>query len=270
MSARRRATRLLSAATVATVAVTGLGVLLGPGAAVTSIEKPDGHGSAAPAELAPDVAAEGVADVPAGVAPRTSTVPIPDVAPQAQADFTTGADLPAGSRVFNTASSSTGMALEGGLLGHGPAESSGAAGFVETKLSGKVRSLGARVRFPSVASGSVALVGWQSSLVEADRKGRGTPATGLRLVAGPGHWELSVVNGEVHVIATGVFVLGSGAVSFEIRRDGQQVYVFDPAGAVTVVDDKRVARLAGPWASWGLTETGPEQTPASIEAVWAG
>lgn len=40
--------------------------------------------------------------------------------------------------------------------------------------------------------------------------------------------------------------------------------------SVTVVEDKRAARLAGPWASWGLSETGPEQEPAAIEAVWAG
>jgi hypothetical protein len=31
-----------------------------------------------------------------------------------------------------------------------------------------------------------------------------------------------------------------------------------------------VRALAGRWASWGLTETGPEQNPAAIEALWAG
>ena len=61
-----------------------------------------------------------------------------------------------------------------------------------------------------------------------------------------------------------------GPATFEVVRDGQRLYVVDPTGTVTVVEDKRVEKLAGPWASWGLSETGPEQTPAVIEAVWAG
>jgi hypothetical protein len=116
----------------------------------------------------------------------------------------------------------------------------------------------------------VALVGWQTSLVDADRTGAGTPATGMRLVAAPGRWELTVVDGEVHVIGSGTYLPVEGPATFEVRRDGRTLYVIDPTGAVTVVEDRRVDRLAGPWASWGLTETGPEQVPAAIEAVWAG
>jgi hypothetical protein len=79
-----------------------------------------------------------------------------------------------------------------------------------------------------------------------------------------------VVDGEVHVIGSGTYLPVEGPATFEVRRDGRTLYVVDPTGAVTVVEDRRVDRLAGPWASWGLTETGPEQVPAAIEAVWAG
>ena len=195
---------------------------------------------------------------------------MPEVELQRDADFTDGDGLPDGARVFNTGSNSSGMALTDAGLAHGAAESPGAAGFVETKLKGQVASLGARVRFAAAASGSVALVGWQTSLVDADREGAGTPATGMRLVASPGRWELTVVDGEVHVIGSGVYDVAEGPATFEVVRDGQRLYVVDPTGTVTVVEDKRVEKLAGPWASWGLSETGPEQTPAVIEAVWAG
>jgi hypothetical protein len=261
VSVRRLAVRLLGGATVATLSVTGFGVLLapaapGPGQASTEKEQP----------AAVDVAT----DVPADVSARAASVQLPEVRRQRHADFSGGDGLPGGARVFNTGANRSGMALAGGLLVHGAAESPGAAGFVETKLAGDVQILGARVRFPASASGSVALVGWQSSLVDADRKGEGTPATGLRLVASPGRWELTVVDGEVHVIGSGTYAPSAGPATFEVRRVGRRLYVVDPTGAVTVVVDKRVARLAGPWASWGLSETGPEQVPASIEAVWAG
>ena len=121
--------------------------------------------------------------------------------------------------MFNTGSNSSGMALTDDGLGHGAAESPGAAGFVESKLNGQVARLGARVRFAAAPSGSVALVGWQSSLVDADRKGTGTPATGMRLVASPGRWELTVVDGEVHVIGSGVYDVTEGPATFEVVRD---------------------------------------------------
>ena len=259
MSVRRRAARLLAAATVTTVAVTGLGVLMGPASPEAAQASTETKQPPAPA-----------GELPAGVAPRTVSAPVPEVTRQREADFTGGHGLPEGARVFNTGSNSSGMALTDAGLVHGAAESPGAAGFVESKIKGKVAYLGARVRFAAASSGSVALVGWQSSLVDADRKGAETPATGMRLVASPGRWELTVVDGEVHVIGSGVYDVTEGPATFEVLRDGKRLYVVDPAGTVTVAEDKRVERLAGPWASWGLSETGPEQMPAVIEAVWAG
>lgn len=196
---------------------------------------------------------------------------LPKVTEQLHADFTSGDELPSGSQLFDTGSNKSGMALTGGLLGHGDPVGPGAASFVETRLASDVRLLGARVRFPAEDSGSVALVAWQSSLVEAAYEGGATPATGLRLVASPGQWELSVVDGgEVHVIGDGTYAATEAAATFEVRRDATRLYVVDPEGTVTVVEDKRAVRLSGPWASWGLTETGPDQEPAAVEAFWAG
>jgi hypothetical protein len=259
---RRLAARLLGGALVATLSVTGLGVLLAPAA--------PGPGKTTAAPQVPPAGDDVPAELSADVTTRTAPVELPKARVQRSADFSAGDRLPGGARVFNTGANRTGMALAGGRLAHGAAESPGAAGFVETRLKGEVQVLGARVRFASANSGSVALVGWQTSLVDADRKDAGTPATGLRLVASPGRWELTVVDGEVHVIGAGFYVPAPGPATFEVRRDGRRLYVVDPTGAVTVVKDKRAARLAGPWASWGLSETGPEQRPASIEAVWAG
>lgn len=253
-------------AAAATLTVTGVGVLIAPaapGPVLSSAEQ-----RAEPNEV--ESPAEPSADVPANVTSRTVSVPLPEVPRQEDSDFSAGDGLPDGARVFDTGANRTEMTLADGLLGHGAPESSGAVGFVETKLESEVRLLGARVRFPEASSGSVALVAWQTSLVDADRKGAGTPATGMRLVASPGQWELTVVDGEVKVIGSGTYTPTDGPATFELRRDGSQLYVVDPTGAVTVVEDKRAARLAGPWASWGLSETGPEQVPASIEAVWAG
>jgi hypothetical protein len=262
VSSRTRIRRALGASVVVTISVTVAGVLLGPTAAVDV-------GSSATPDLRPSPSS--ATEEPIVTEVRAPSVPLPDVPAQRHADFTRGDDLPDGAKVVNTGFNKSGLKVSGGLLVHGPAEGPGAAGFVETKLKGQVRSLGARVRFPGDDSGSVALVGWKSSLVAAHKKGGPTPATGLRLVASPGRWELSVVDdGDVKVIASGDYESGGGSATFEVRRVKDTLYVVDPTGVVTTVEDKRVLKLAGPWASWGLSETGPDQKPASIEAVWAG
>jgi len=264
VSARARVQRTLGVSVAATVTVTVLGVLLAPTGAGTALASADSSKDTVTA--APEVADEGIV-----IEVRAPSVPLPDVPNQRHADFTEGDELPDGAQVVNTGVNKSGLKISGGLLVHGPAEGPGAAGFVETKLKGEVRSLGARVLFPNDDSGSVALVGWKSSLVAAHNKGGPTPATGLRLVASPGHWELSVVDdGDVKVIASGSYEFVGGSATFEVRRAGDTLYVADPSGEVTTVKDKKVAKLAGPWASWGLSETGPDQTPASIAAVWAG
>lgn len=239
-----------------TLVVTVSGVLLGPAVSDTARQSAKKD---RPAQTADVVSS----------AQATPQVAVPEVTQQRHADFNAGDDLPDGARVFDSGANKTGMELSGGLLTHGAADGP-AAGFVEAKLTSDVTMLGLRVRFPDAASGSVALVGWQTSLVQSRKDFGPTPATGMRLVAGPGRWELSVVDGDVKMLGSGTYATVAGPATFELIRDGASLYVVDPTGAVTVIDDKRVAKLAGPWASWGLTETGPTQVPASIEAVWAG
>ena len=72
------------------------------------------------------------------------------------------------------------------------------------------------------------------------------------------------------MLAEGTYDVGPGPATFSILREGQQAFVVDPTGATTTASDPRVGLLAGPWASWGVTESSAEQTPAVIEAVWGG
>ena len=46
--------------------------------------------------------------------------------------------------------------------------------------------------------------------------------------------------------------------------------MIDPIGKVTQAASPLVAQLAGPFASWGLSEAAAGENPAVIESVWAG
>ena len=227
--------------------------------------------------LTRDTSVDGFAvdDSPASSAPGPGEEPaadqpeLPVVPDQRRADFGQGDDLPDGARVLDTGRSATGIAVRDGVLTHGSPVRR-ASGLVETRLKSDVTSLGFRVRFADDSSGSASLVAWQHSAVKAARSGAPAPPTGLRLVVSPGQWQLSVVDGDEDVIAEGTYAPAPGPAVFQVLRDGAQLFVVDPSGAVSTATQARVAELAGPWASWGLSETGPKQTPAAIEAVWAG
>ncbi len=72
------------------------------------------------------------------------------------------------------------------------------------------------------------------------------------------------------MLASGTFTTVPGTATVEVYRDADRAWVVDPSGAVTDVSDPRIEELAGPWACWQLYEQEPAQTPAVIEAVWAG
>ena len=129
--------------------------------------------------------------------------------------------------------------------------------------------LGARVRFVGEDPGSVVLVAWKSSFVDSRRTGQPIPATGLRLVVNSGSWELTVSPGD-EVVGSGSFQPVPGTASLEVYRRDDTAWVVDPSGTVTRLQDPRIAKLAGPWACWQLVEQETSQTPAIIEAVWAG
>ena len=197
---------------------------------------------------------------------RTGRPQVPDAR---RADFSVSDKLPDGARIYDNEFVGAGMAVHDGLLQHGRPTAPEALSSLETELDSDVRKLGARIRFPGDDSGSVVLVAWQDSLVDARRAGRPVPASGLRLVVSPGQWQLTSAPGAA-VLASGNFTIVPGTATVEVYRDDDRAWVVDPSGAVTDVSDPRIEELAGPWACWQLYEQAPTQTPAVIEAVWAG
>ena len=214
--------------------------------------------------------------------PGQLTKTLPEVRDRRRADFAAGDPLPDGSRTRDSAAVSSPMVLAGGLLGHGPPSGQRASSWLEARLGADVRSLGARVRFPDGRSGSIALVAWQSSVV--DWSAGGLPPTGMRLVAEPGQWRVIVFDGSAaETILQGTYPVGganpeapSGGcwrcrqATFRIVRDGDTLWVRGPNGQVSTVTDPRIEELAGPWASWELRETSPRDAPAAFDKVWAG
>jgi hypothetical protein len=195
----------------------------------------------------------------------------PKVPNQRLADFIEGDDLPDGARDYSSDASSSGIRVTPDGLTHGEPTGPGAVGLIETELKSDVRALGFRVAFADSDSGSVALIGSQTSLVDALSAGEAAAPTGLRLVASPREWELVVDDGDGEdVIGSGTFERPTGPATFKVVREGASVWVVDPDGTSTQVADPRVEALAGSWASWALIEDGPQQKPAVIEAVWGG
>ena len=54
-----------------------------------------------------------------------------------------------------------------------------------------------------------------------------------------------------------------------VRREST-IWVTDPTGSVTRVDDPRIGSLSGPWASWELREGKVGSRPAGFQEIWAG
>lgn len=200
-------------------------------------------------------------------------VKVPKVRDQRLADFTKGDDLPDGSVTYDSPSSALGMRVTTKGLTHG-AVTAGEAdglGLVETELESDVRSLGFRVRFPQDNSGTAVLAAWESSYVAALAEGASTLPGGLRFVAIPGTWTLSLVSpGGEDLLAEGTFDRATGPFEFELVREGDRLFVVDPSGTVTTATKAGADQLIGPFASWGLSESGPGLAPATIESVWAG
>jgi hypothetical protein len=179
-----------------------------------------------------------------------------------------GDDLPDGSRIYDS-STSEGMAVRYGQLVHGYPAGSAGASYLETRLAADVSKLGARVSFPAGASGSIALVAWSSSVVDAARADRPMPSSGMRLTATAHGWKVTV-GPDREVIGAGEFAASGQVLSFEVVRDGTDLWITDPDGTVTQMSDPRIAELAGPWACWELFETSAQQVPAAFEQIWAG
>jgi hypothetical protein len=191
----------------------------------------------------------------------------PAVGKRLSADFAEGDTLPTGTEIYDNESVGSGMALEDRLLQHGPPRGPVAVSTLETALSGDVRRIGVRLRFPGDKPGSVQLAAWQTSFVASRRDDKPIPPTGMRLLVSNGTWELT---SGIAVIGNGEFPPVPGTMTFELYRQADRAWVVDPAGVVSPFQDPRIQELAGPWASWQLLEPDVSTTPAVIEAIWAG
>ena len=212
----------------------------------------------------------GPSESPASQTPAAETAAPPSVPDTTRADFSASDRLPSGARTYDNPATGTRLAVRDGLLTHGRPRGRLAIGTLETRLGADVQKLGARIRFPAEKPGSVALVAWTDSLVDARRAGDPVPTSGLRLVVGVDGWQLGVFDQVERPIAEGSYTPTSALATFQVFREGDRAWVVDPAGKVTQVEDPRIATMAGPWASWQVLEDTPDLTPAGIEELWAG
>jgi len=195
--------------------------------------------------------------------------PAPKVAVTVRADFAHGDSWPYGAGYRETGRLAWPLGVVDGLMTHGPAESPNAVSWLERWLRTDVRRIGARVQFAPNHSGSAAITAWHTSVLETT--GLQQPRTGMRLVVQPGAWQLVAlgVHGQ-SVVGSGSYTEAGHVASFDLVRRDSTVWLTDPDGLVTVVDDPRIGSLSGPWASWELRESKVGDRPAGFLEVWAG
>jgi hypothetical protein len=186
-----------------------------------------------------------------------------------RSDFARGDTWPYGAGYRETGRLAWPLGVVDGLMTHGPAEAPNAVSWLERWQRTDVRRLGARVQFAPNHSGSAAITAWHTSVLETS--GLQQPRTGMRLLVRPGAWQLVAL--DVHgqsVISSGTYTAAGHVASFDLVRRDSTVWLTDPDGVVTVVDDPRISSLSGPWASWELRENKVGDRPAGFLAIWAG
>ncbi len=280
-SVRSRAVLVLNVVLIAGVAIIGLtqvrtedqpdrAVASDPAGVASTLPDPGAGSTGASAAEAPATAAAPSSapatgtPAPGGVAPQA-----PRIRPTLRADFAEGDGWPVGAGFRETGRMAWPLGVVDGLMTHGPAQGPDAVSWLEKWTRTDVRTIGARVLFAPNHSGSAAITAWHTSVL--DTTGLQQPRTGMRLTVQPGSWQLVALDGE------GKTVLGSGtydqvgrSASFGLVRREATAWVTDPSGAVTQVDDPRIASLSGPWASWELREGKVGSRPAGFQEVWAG
>ena len=154
------------------------------------------------------------------------------------------------------------------LMTHGPAEAPNAVSWLEKWMKTDVRTIGARVLFAPNHTGSAAITAWHTSVL--DTSGLQQPRTGMRLTMQPGAWQLVALdaNGQ-STLSSGTFTQVGRSAAFTMVRRDSTIWVTDPAGVVTRVDDPRIGTLSGPWASWELREGKVGSRPAGFQEIWA-
>jgi hypothetical protein len=198
----------------------------------------------------------------------TSAADAPRVTPTMRSSFAKGDPWPVGAGFRETGDVSWPLGVVDRLMTHGPPTGPNAVSWLEKWMKTDVRRIGARVLFAPNHSGSVAITAWHTSVL--DTSGLQQPRTGMRLVVEPGRWRLMALDAKgASVIASGTYVQVGHSGTFDmVRRDGT-VWITDPDGFVTRVDDPRIESLSGPWASWELRENKVGTRPAGLQEIWA-
>jgi hypothetical protein len=208
-------------------------------------------------------------EAPATEAPKGGVVVAPRIKPTMRSSFAKGDSWPVGAGFRETGRLAWPLGVVDRLMTHGPAEAANAASWLEKWMKTDVRTIGARVLFAPNHSGSAAITAWHTSVL--DTSGLQQPRTGMRLTVQPGAWQLVALDGNGQsTLSSGTYTQVGRSASFSLVRRESTIWVTDPTGFVTRVDDPRIGTLSGPWASWELREGKVGSRPAGFLEIWAG
>ena len=283
-TAWRKVVMLLNVVLIAGVAIIGLtqlrsedtpegAVATDPTAgAASTLSDPDAEPSpvpsSAPATEAPATDTPAT-EAPATGAPSGEVVEAPRVRPTMRSNFAKGDSWPVGAGFRETGQLAWPLGVVDRLMTHGPAQAPNAVSWLEKWMKTDVRTIGARVLFAPNHSGSAAITAWHTSVL--DTSGPQQPRTGMRLTMQPGAWQLVALdNTGQSTISSGSYTQVGRAATFNLVRRESTLWVTDPSGVVTRVDDARIGDLSGPWASWELREGKVGSRPAGFQEIWAG
>jgi hypothetical protein len=196
-------------------------------------------------------------------------VEAPRIKPTMRSNFAKGDSWPVGAGFRETGQLAWPLGVVDQLMTHGPAEAPNAVSWLEKWMKTDVRTIGARVLFAPNHSGSAAITAWHTSVL--DTSGLQQPRSGMRLTVQPGAWQLVALDNKGQsTMSSGTYTQVGRSASFTLVRRESTIWVTDPTGAVTRVDDPRIGALSGPWASWELREGKVGSRPAGFQEVWAG
>jgi hypothetical protein len=207
-------------------------------------------------------------DPPASTPPGATAV-APVVKPRMRSNFAKGDPWPVGAGFRETGRMAWPLGVVDRLMTHGAPRSADAVSWLEKWMKTDVRTIGARVLFAPNHSGGAAITAWHTSVL--DTSGLQQPRTGMRLVVAPGTWKLMALDGNgASVLSSGTYKLVGRSATFNMVRRESTLWLTDPEGLVTRVDDPRIGSLSGPWASWELRDDTPDRRPAGFQEIWAG
>jgi hypothetical protein len=206
---------------------------------------------------------------PGTAAPNGGTAQPPRTTATMRSSFAAGDGWPVGAGFRESGRLAWPLGVVDRLMTHGPAEGPDAVSWLEKWMKTDVRTIGAKVLFAPNHSGSAAITAWHTSVL--DTSGLQQPRTGMRLTMQPGAWQLVALDSKGQsTISSGTYTQVGHSAMFSLVRRDSTIWVTDPTGVVTRVDDPRIGSLSGPWASWELREGRAGSRPAGFLSIWAG